>query len=104
MWKSIPSCPGYEASEDGKIRSIHRTIMRSNGRLHTVPERVLSLGIDTQGYNNFRPWINKEHKSKLVHRAVFESYVRLLNPGEEIDQIDNNTINNHIYNLQDLIS
>jgi len=102
MWKSIPSCPGYEAAANGQIRSIRRTKIRSNGWPHTTPERQLALHPDTQGYLCFRPWINGIHKNKVVHRAVYEAFNGSIPAGLDLDHIDGNPLNNSLSNLQAL--
>lgn len=102
IWKPIPSCPGYEASNCGKIRSLKRLVTRSNGRDHTVPARELALHPDTNGYLQFRAYNTGNKKMVMVSRAVYGAHKEPLSSDLDIDHIDNNPLNNHISNLQAL--
>lgn len=99
-WQPIENWPGYEVSDTGLVKSVKRTMTRSNGRMHTTPERVLKLGTDTQGYRQFYPYKNGKRPSVLVHKVVFETFHRSLAAGEEVDHKDSDQTNNAAKNLQ----
>jgi hypothetical protein len=99
-WKPIEGIPGYEVSDCGKVNSVERTMTRSNGRLHTIPARLLSVHPDSKGYAQYYPYVNKKRINVLVHRTVFETFCRKLEPQEEVDHKDNNKLNNRVENLQ----
>jgi hypothetical protein len=101
-WKGIPGRPGYFASRCGQIKSEEREVLRSNGRTHKVPTTVLKQNKDSKGYYQVRLYVNKEKNTMRVHRLIFETFNRQLNPDEQIDHMDNNKTNNHIDNLQAL--
>ncbi|MFZ0718125.1 NUMOD4 domain-containing protein [Mycobacterium sp.] len=52
-WREIPGFEGwYEVSSCGRVRSVKRIVVRSNGRRYTVKERIRRISIDKR--NGFR--------------------------------------------------
>ena len=100
IWKPCRNISGYSVSNKGKVKSETKQLMRSNGRPHTVPGKILAGHTDTSGHVQFSPYINKKRKHIYVHREVFETFIRPLNPGEQVDHIDSNKTNNILENLQ----
>ncbi len=100
-WRDIEDWPGYRVNRKGEILSVERKIMRSNGRPHTVPARILSLSVDTSGYLQFKG--HKGDSSKrdvLVAREVYKAFVGPIPEGWDVDHMDNDPLNNHVKNLQ----
>lgn len=100
-WKPIPSFPGYEASDDGQIKSVQRVKIRSNGRPHTTPERILKQSRDSKGYLQVHPYNSdgkrtSKHVSRLVW-LVFNGPTDL-----DIHHKDHNPLNNCLDNLEAL--
>jgi hypothetical protein len=48
-WRDIPGHEGYQVSDDGRVRSLDRVIMRSNGLPQTLKGRLLKLGPNGNG-------------------------------------------------------
>lgn len=71
-WKPFP---GYEethsVSSTGRIKSLFRVVIRSDGNKHTVRERVLSLQLNRLGYAGL---VMPNRKYVLVHRVVCEAF------------------------------
>lgn len=103
-WIPAYGCPGYEISDQGNFRSLKRTMIRSNGRPHTTPAKLLAPWPDSKGYLQVGPYIAGKRKAIFVHRIVFQSFVRPLKPHEQIDHINNEKTDNHRDNLQALNS
>ena len=101
-WIDAYRCPGYQVSDTGLFRSLKRTMIRSNGRKHTIPERVMKGSKDTKGYIQVWPYIDGKRKGILIHRLVYQSFVRPLEDLEQIDHIDSDKENNNLNNLQPL--
>lgn len=99
-WKPIPDFPGYEASVCGQIKSCARKMIRSNGRKHQVPERVLKQNPDGKGYAMVHPYIEGKRLPRNVHKLVYLAWGGSVPRGYEVDHIDGNHLNNHIENLQ----
>ena len=51
-WRSIPGYLAYEASSQGRIRSIERTIIRKDGKPLHIKGRVLAQCTTAKGYKN----------------------------------------------------
>jgi hypothetical protein len=60
-WQPIPSCPGYEASDYGRIWSIQS-------------KRMLVGGVDRYGYHNVNLTIGGKMVRRKVHRLVCEAW------------------------------
>jgi len=99
-WKEIPGFPGYKASKCGQILSEKRVLTRSNGRLHTVPAKVLKQSKDGKGYFQVGIYLNKKKISTSVHKLIFLAWNGERPLGMFIDHVDGNKINNHADNLQ----
>lgn len=106
VWKPVPGWEGYySASKDGKIKSEARVITRKDGGKGIIvryKERLMSLCKNSKGYLAFPAMRNGKRTTIDVHRAVFESHVRPLKPGEHVDHINNDKIDNRVSNLQAL--
>ncbi len=99
-WKPIPGCPGYSASKSGLILSEHRTMVRSNGRNHTIPARVLKQFKDSKGYYQVGLYRDKKNTNYLVHKAIYTAWNGEIPDGLVIDHIDADKLNNCADNLQ----
>jgi hypothetical protein len=50
-WAEIPLCPGYELSDMGRVKSVHRVMIRRDGKPCTTVERILKLSYSrARGY------------------------------------------------------
>lgn len=64
-WKPIPGVPGYEASDQGRIRSFMRD---PNGK-------VLKACKSTGGYLTVAPYVNGRNEPRRVHHLVLLAFV-----------------------------
>lgn len=65
QWRDIPGRNGYQASDQGGIRSVDRSITDTLGRTRRLQGKELSQWLDSAGY-----WRCGPHSPILVHRAV----------------------------------
>lgn len=99
-WKDIPERPGYAASKCGQILSKERTMVRSNGRSHSTPARVLKQSSSTDGYFQVGVYEDTKKKMRQVARLVHEAWHGPIPEGMHVDHIDQNHRNNYADNLQ----
>lgn len=101
-WKSIKGYEGlYEASEDGRVRSLDRIGRCGHHGTLLYKGRELKANVGTHGYKYVA--LSKEGKVKgfLLHRLI--GYVFCDNQSDdnkEINHIDGNKLNNHANNLE----
>ena len=99
IWKPIPNYEGiYEVSNYGRVKSLERTIIKSNGVKMTCSEMILSCHIDSVGY--YATGLNS--KLYRVHQLVAMAFLGHKPNGHEkvIDHIDDNKLNNYVGNLR----
>lgn len=95
-WCKINYIENYLVSNYGNIKSLNRTIIRSNGRKQTFKERILKPINTTNGYLT----ANVNHSVHLIHRIVAFHFVMGYNIGYEVNHIDGNKQNNNSDNLE----
>src|SRR5699024_5494412 len=76
-WKPVVGYEGlYEVSDWGNVRSLARTVTRSDGRVRPFPSKVLSQGFSGE---RERPLValckNGKQTTKWVHRLVAEAFL-----------------------------
>lgn len=87
LWLPIDGYPNYEASSDGRIRN-------------AKTRRILKPQLNNRGY--FQVSLSKDNKEKSfrVHRLVADTFYDGDHSGLDVNHIDGDKTNNHIYNLE----
>jgi len=73
VWMPIPSAKGYEVSSLGRVKSIPRTILTSNGQSRSYKGHILAITPHAKGYSSVTLGRGKE--GSLIHRLVLEAFV-----------------------------
>jgi len=107
MWKSISGYEGYyEVSDDGRVRSLTRTILDSRGVIRTLHGGEMkvteSIGKDRSGDGYYVVNLRREHTSNVcpVHRLVAEVFIPNSDNLPTVNHIDGDKYNNHVSNLE----
>lgn len=103
LWKPIKGYEGYyEVSNKGRIRSLDRIVITSEGKKYPYKGKLIYLNLKKTGYYNVQ--LNKDGKGKTyrVNRLVAEAFV--YNPDPEsyniVNHIDGVKTNNNAENLE----
>jgi len=95
----------YEISENGDLRSIlrkHESANRFGKMQRTCGGRPLKAHHAANGYLMSELNCNKQIKKVLIHRLVYENFVGDIKKGFVIHHKDENKLNNHYSNLEQL--
>jgi NUMOD4 motif/HNH endonuclease len=99
-WRPIA---GYETSymisSHGRVKSLPRVVMRSNGRVFTVQERILRPGFWQSGHLFVILQKNGQPDKRGVHRLVLEAYEGPCPPRMQCRHADDYPTHNHRANL-----
>ncbi len=101
IWKPVKDYEGlYEVSNKGRIRSLQRTVLRSDGGIITVREKILHLHCNGDGYLQCKLCRNGHYKTVRVHALVAQAFVPNPKHLSEVNHIDTNRTNNYSENLE----
>lgn len=96
-WRFIPGySKNYMVSKYGRVKSVERTMIRSNGRPQRVRERILKSSCDEWGY----PQVRIDGKTVKVHKAVALAFLGDRPESFEIRHLDGDSTNNKVENLK----
>lgn len=99
IWKPIKGFEGlYEVSNQGRIKSLNRTVFDENGRIRLLKGKLLKLN-DKNGYNVVNLYKNGVMKKPRVHRLVAEAFIPNPENKPEIDHINTIRNDNRVENL-----
>lgn len=101
VWKDIEGYEGvYQISNFGKIKSLERSLRRSNGVIQTRNERLLRQSENMFGYLMVTLHLENSKKTIAVHRLVAKAFVTQKKGCIEVNHIDGNKQNNMADNLE----
>lgn len=95
VWKDIPEYEGlYQVSNLGNVRSLNYN--------KTGKANILKTPVNPRGYARVNLSLYKKQKVSKVHSLVARAFLKHKPCGMKIvvDHIDNNPLNNNLYNLQ----
>ena len=103
IWRNIEGYEGsYEVSNLGRVRSVDRCIVMSDGRKQIKKGKMLAQVKRRRGqdYLSVGLWKNNRLKSCLVHRLVAKAFIPAVENKEFINHKDENQENNCVSNLE----
>lgn len=101
IWKDIPEYEGlYQVSNYGNVKSLSKTIIRSNGYKQTFKERKLKPRLSKNGYLTVMLFKNKEGKTKAIHKLVAKTFILNNKNKRCVNHKDENKLNNCVDNLE----
>lgn len=101
MWKPIKGYEGlYEVSSEGRVKSMSRTVNAPRGRTLELPERMMSLTKEKEGYLVVGLRINGKLSQKRVHRLVAEAFIDNPLNKTQVNHINEVKNDNRLENLE----
>lgn len=100
IWKDLPFHPGYQISNFGRVKSVHRVLIRKDGKPCTVKEKICKPSKDGKGYLFIRASVYKEKSSIRIHRWVALLFVPNPDNKKEVNHEDGNKENNFWWNFK----
>jgi len=101
QWKPVAGYEKYyEVSNEGRVRSIPRTVVKNNGVAQQRKQRIKSATPDRDGYLKVGLCADGVSHKAAVHRLVAEAFVSGWFEGAEVDHIDADRTNNKANNLR----
>lgn len=100
IWKPIEmqgNVVTHAINQYGEVKVLAHTVMRENGRMLPVSEKILKPFQTTQGYLAVDL---PSGKSKGIHRLVAKAFLPKPEGAEVINHKDCNVANNHVTNLE----
>ncbi len=101
IWKDIEGYEGYyQISNLGRVKSLKRVILKSDGKTKTIPERIRATHKDHLGYE--RLCLQKDGKQELkkIHRLVAIAFIPNPDNLPVVNHKDENPSNNKVDNLE----
>lgn len=96
-WKPIPSEPGYEVSDLGRVRSVDRNINTTNGQNRFYRGRLLKPGQTGSGHMTVACG---KGNSRYVHVLILEAFVGPCPAGMESLHANDVAWDNRLDNLR----
>lgn len=101
VWKAIPGYEGlYEVSNQGRVKSLARTVHQVDGRVRRFKETIKACPITGMGYRTVMLYKDNKGSQRHVHRLVLESFVGPCPPGSVACHWDDDRLNNTLSNLR----
>lgn len=100
IWKTHPDYPFIQASSLGRIRTVDRIVIRSDGREQFIKGRILKQQLYKCGYMYVQFSVNGKTVHLRVNRVVSICFIPNPDNLPEVNHKDNNRVNNVVSNLE----
>lgn len=99
-WRDIKGYEGlYQVSNEGRVRSLERTITYKDGRERLVKEKFVTPHKNSNGHLKFRLSKNGILSEIQAHRLIAEIFIPNPNGYDVVHHIDHDPYNNTVENL-----
>ncbi|MGW8116577.1 endonuclease [Staphylococcus xylosus] len=99
VWVDVKGYEGlYQVSNKGNVKTLYREVLKSNGTIQVVHERIMKQRKGT--YLNVKLCKNGEYKCKSVHKLVLTAFDFNSDKNLVVNHKDGNKYNNCLSNLE----
>lgn len=101
--KWLPTVDGdgyYEVSDQGRVRSVDRTVYFRDGRHRFARGKILAPRVNNGGHLFVSTGHDGAKTKSYIHRLVMAAFVGPCPDGLEVRHLDGNPTNNHLDNLR----
>lgn len=98
-WREHPTYAGYQASDDGRIRSVDRLVRNRWGNEHFRRGRQLATSLSRRGYLSGNLSHDGQRINFEVHVLVAEAWHGTRPANMQVRHLNGNKLNNHPSNL-----
>ena len=99
-WAATPGWDGYEASNEGRVRSVPRLCARSDGHPRRLSGKIISPWVDKAGRLNVSIYPGGVRRNVGVHQLVALAFHPKPSGEVEVNHKDGNPRNNRADNLE----
>ncbi|WP_239710529.1 MULTISPECIES: NUMOD4 domain-containing protein [unclassified Mammaliicoccus] len=100
IWKNIPDFEGYQASNLGRIKSLHKMLIYKNNRVRFTKEMILKPSLDEYSRPKVVLCKNKKSYNKKVCNLVMSAFVSEKPEGYHSCHLNGNSQDNRLINLR----
>lgn len=101
IWKPVVGLEDYYMiSNIGRIKSVERTVIHSDGRKRNIGGKILKTRINNQGYECIKISCNRQKKEFKIHRMVALAFIPNVENKPHIDHINTIRSDNRVENLK----
>ena len=75
IWKNIEGYPNYMVSNLGRVKSLKRIIIITDGKKKNIKDRILKPRLNSNGYLCVSFSNNAKVKPQYVHRLVAQTFI-----------------------------
>lgn len=101
IWKEIDGYPNYMVSNLGRVKSLERVIMKSNGKRQTIKETIRKGVKDKDGYLIVTLYDEYHNMKNIkIHRLVAQAFIPNPYNLPEVNHKDEDKTNNNVDNLE----
>jgi predicted XRE-type DNA-binding protein len=98
-WRDVVGYEGlYEVSDHGRVRSVARTVLFTNGGKRFYPSQVLKHGF-SKGYPRVNLYKEKIPHPREIHKLILAAFIGPCPEGQEVRHYDGDKTNCTLGNL-----
>ena len=99
IWKDVPGCKGYQVSSLGRVRTLDRMVVGSDGREELHHGKILKPQRMKNRYLEVYVCVDGRRKHRTVHSLVAEAFLGERPDGTDVMHLNGDRSDNRVENL-----